>query len=83
MRFLIHGSGETVEMQLVKLWEYYDIAAAQAVPIGNVRRDLRFARLVHAASPNHAAIDDAILQLSRTVASRKNESEVALFLQVT
>ena len=29
---------ETVEMQFVKLWEYYDIAAARAVPIGNVRR---------------------------------------------
>lgn len=47
------------------------------------QRNARFARLAHAASRNHAAIDDAIFKLSRTVASRKNESEVALPSQLT
>ena len=79
MTFLDARKRATMEMRFEEEWEYHEIAAAQAVR----RRNARFAGLVHAAPRNQAAIDDAILQLSRTVASRKNESEVALSLQLT
>ena len=105
MKFLDARERETIEMRFVEEWEYHEIAAAQAVPIGTVQWRVfkekargalvsgsdsgaaggvtRGLAVVHAASRNQAAIDDAILQLSRTVASRKNESEVALSLQLT